>query len=117
MVAGLVSRGRILSLKPNKPKERRTVMANDPGIGYKVVATITGVKGKCSAGHQVGDSFEISCHNPAGLCGYFYHDLFPSLSTFQFGGALPWWQGDTITAQCPDSYNLVTMELTRTKRS
>ena len=35
-------------------------MAKDPGIGYKVVATITGVKGKCNAGHQEGDTFEIN---------------------------------------------------------
>ena len=91
-------------------------MAKDPGIGYRVVATITGVKGKCNAGHQVGDTFEISCHNPGGLCGFFYHDIFPNLSTFQFGGNLPWWEGDTIELQCPDSYNLVTMKLERTKQ-
>ncbi len=27
-------------------------MAKDPGMGYKVVATIMGVKAKCNAGHQ-----------------------------------------------------------------
>jgi len=59
-------------------------MAQDPKIGNKVTATITGVKGDCSTGHQVGETFEISCHNPAGLCGFFYHDIFPGLSTFQF---------------------------------
>jgi hypothetical protein len=36
--------------------------------------------------------------------------------TFQFGGNLPWWEGDSIEVQCPDSYNLVTMRLVRTKR-
>lgn len=91
-------------------------MAQDPGIGYKVVGTITGVKGECSAGHRTGESFEISCHNPAGLCGYFYHDIFPGLSTFQFGGRLPWWEGDVIEVQCPDAGNLVTMKLVRSKR-
>jgi uncharacterized repeat protein (TIGR04076 family) len=91
-------------------------MAKDPGIGYRVVATITGVKGTCSAGHRVGDSFEISSHDPGGLCGFFYHDLFPALSTFQFGGSLPWWEGDTIDVQCPDSHNLVTLKLERSKR-
>jgi uncharacterized repeat protein (TIGR04076 family) len=91
-------------------------MAQDPGIGYKVVGTITGVKGECSAAHRIGESFEISCHNPAGLCGFFYHDLFPALSTFQFGGNYPWWQGDVIEVQCPDSYNLVTMKLERFRR-
>jgi uncharacterized repeat protein (TIGR04076 family) len=90
-------------------------MAQDPKIGYKVVGAITGVKGTCAAGHIVGETFEISCHNPAGLCGFFYHDMFPNLSTFQFGGAMPWWQGDTIEVQCPDSNNLVTMKLTRSK--
>jgi uncharacterized repeat protein (TIGR04076 family) len=91
-------------------------MTKDPAIGYKVVATITGSKGTCSAGHEVGESFEISCHNPAGLCGFFYHDIFPSLQTFQFGGNLPWWDGDTNQVQCPDSFNLVTMKLERSKR-
>ena len=64
-------------------------MAKDPGIGFRVVGTITGVKGKCNAAHQVGENFEISCHNPGGLCGFFYHDLFPNLMTFQFGGNSP----------------------------
>ena len=91
-------------------------MAKDPGIGYRMVAKIISVKGECSAGHKTGDTFEISCHDPAGLCGYFYHDIFPALSTFQFGGSLPWWQGDTIELACPDSDNLVKLRLTRTKR-
>ncbi len=91
-------------------------MAQDPGIGHKVMATITDTKGKCSAGHKVGETFEISCHNPGGLCGFFYSQIFPSLQTFQFGGNLPWWQGDTIHLQCPDNFNLVTLQLERTKR-
>ena len=91
-------------------------MAQDPKIGYRVEGVITGAQGSCSAGHVVGDVFEISCHNPAGLCGFFYHDIFPSLSTFQFGGSMPWWEGDTIEVACPDSGNLVTMKLTRSKR-
>jgi uncharacterized repeat protein (TIGR04076 family) len=54
-----------------------------------VLATVTGVKGHCNAGHQEGDTFELSCHNPDGLCGFFYHDIFPSLMAFQFGGDFP----------------------------
>jgi uncharacterized repeat protein (TIGR04076 family) len=38
-----------------------------------------GRESACSAGHAAGDTFEISCHNPAGLCGIFYHDIFPIL--------------------------------------
>lgn len=92
-------------------------MAKDPGIGYKMEATITGVKGNCNADHKVGEKFEISCHNPGGLCGWFYNQIFPNLQTFQFGGKLPWWQGDTIELQCPDTFNLVTMKLVRIKRA
>jgi uncharacterized repeat protein (TIGR04076 family) len=92
-------------------------MAIDPGIGQKVKASVISAKGHCSAGHQVGDSFEISCHNPAGLCGYFYHDIFPALSTFQFGGSYPWWKGDIIEVQCPDPGNVVTLRLERTPRA
>ncbi len=91
-------------------------MAKDPGLGYKVTATITKVAGPCAAGHQVGESFEICCHNPAGLCGYFYHKLFPDLQTFQFGGSAPWWQGDTIEVICPDPVYPVTLRLEREKR-
>jgi len=91
-------------------------MAQDPGIGYRVTAKVTGVKGSCSAGHTVGETFDISCHDPAGLCGFFYHDMFPNLQTFQFGGAMPWWKGDVISIQCPDPINLVTIELSRVPR-
>ena len=91
-------------------------MAEDPGYGYKIEAVVIGSEGTGGAGHKVGDTFEISCHNPGGLCGWFYHDIFPNLETLQFGGSLPWWKGDTIEVRCPDPYNLVTVKLTRTKR-
>ncbi|MCX8021648.1 MAG: TIGR04076 family protein [Syntrophorhabdaceae bacterium] len=91
-------------------------MAEDPKIGYKVIGTITSVKGNCNAGHRKGDTFEISCHNPAGLCGFFYHDMFPVLMMFQFGGNTPWWDKDELEIGCPDKDNLVTIRLTREKR-
>ncbi len=91
-------------------------MANDPGIGHKIMAKVLSVKGECWAGHAPGENLEISCHNPGGLCGFFYHDIFPSLQVFQFGGSLPWWEGDTIQLQCPDLDNLVTIQLERFER-
>lgn len=91
-------------------------MALDPGIGKKVTARVLSVKGDCSAGHKVGDTFDLSCYNTDGLCGFFYHDIFPSLSTFQFGGSYPWWSGDRIEVQCPDAANLVVLELERSER-
>ena len=53
-------------------------MAQDPGIGCEVVGKVLSVKGECSAGHKAGESFVISCHNTAGLCGFFYHYIFLS---------------------------------------
>jgi uncharacterized repeat protein (TIGR04076 family) len=90
-------------------------MAQDPGIGYKVNASVIGVKGFCSAGHLVGEDFPISCYDTGGLCGFFYHAIFPDLQTFQFGGALPWWEGNVLEVQCPDPINLVTVRLERSE--
>lgn len=91
-------------------------MAHDPGIGFKIEARITGLKGTCAAGHRVGETFEISCYDAGGLCGFCYHHIFPDLSTFQFGGSLPWWEGETIELACPDIYNLLTLTLERVPR-
>lgn len=91
-------------------------MARDPGIGYRVVATVNRLKGTCAAGHEVGESFEISAHDPAGLCGFCYHHIFPDLCTFQFGGRFPWWEGDKIQLACPDLHNLLTLTLERSVR-
>jgi uncharacterized repeat protein (TIGR04076 family) len=91
-------------------------MANVPEVGYRIVATVIGAEGHCSAGHCKGDSFEISCHDSGGLCGFFYHDIFPSLQTLQFGGRMPWWRGEAIQVECPDRANLVTLRLDRFER-
>lgn len=58
-------------------------MAKDPDWGHRVVVTVTSVKGNCSAGHCEGDTFELSCHNPSGLCGFFFHSIFGDLQAFQ----------------------------------
>ena len=92
-------------------------MADDPEVGYRIVATVVGAEGHCHAGHNDGDTFEFSCHNPAGLCGFFYHNLFPNLFAFQFGANPPWWQNDTIQHECPDRRNLVTLKLERFERT
>lgn len=91
-------------------------MANDPGIGYRIVGTVIEVGGHCSAGHKEGDTFEINCHNPAGLCGFFYHDIFPTLQTLQFGGKMPWWQENSVVVGCPDTANQVKLKLERFPR-
>ena len=90
-----------------------------PKHGYKVIGTIKSVKGHCNAGHKVGDKFEISSRNTAGLCGWFYYDIFPNLVLLQFGGD-PWGDGvrveKGILARCSDIDNEVTIELKRIKQ-
>lgn len=93
-------------------------MAKDPGIGYRVVGTVTSIKGTCSAGHQVGDTFELSGHNAAGLCGFFYHDIFADLLILQMGGSYPWAQNKDVQVRgCRDRNNQVEIELRRLPRT
>ncbi len=87
-------------------------------LGYRVVGTIKGVKGTCSAGHKVGDTFELSGHSSAGLCGFFYHGLFPYIIMLQFGGGFPpeWGNPDVMEMDCLDKWNLITLELRRIRK-
>ncbi len=83
--------------------------------GNKVIATVKSVKGNCSWGHEAGDTFSINCHDTAGLCGFFYHDIFPRIMALQYGGSNPWGNPDVMTFECSDRTNLVTLELRREK--
>jgi len=81
---------------------------------YKIVGTIKGVKGRCNAKHEKGDVIELSGHDTGGLCGFFYHDIFPSILTLQFGGTFPWSEDpDIVELECPDRLNVVKIELKR----
>jgi len=84
-------------------------------IGYRIIGTITEVKGHCNAGHQAGDRFELSGHDTAGLCGFFYHDIFPYVIMLQFGGGFPveWGGPDVVSLECMDRMNVVKIELKR----
>lgn len=95
-----------------------TVQRGYPQVGFRIMATIKSIKGNCNAGHQPGDEFEISGHNTGGLCGFFYHDIFPYIVMLQFGGQFPpeWGGGDVLTLECMDRYNAVTIELKRLRQ-
>jgi uncharacterized repeat protein (TIGR04076 family) len=88
-----------------------------PKVGFKVEGEILAVKGNCSWGHKVGDIFDLSGHNTAGLCGFFYHDIFPYIIMLQFGGGFPkeWGSPDVVELECMDRTNLVKIKLRRTK--
>jgi uncharacterized repeat protein (TIGR04076 family) len=83
-------------------------------VGHRVIGTIKGTKGNCHAGHEIGQEIELDAHNSGGLCGFFYHDIFPYIVMLQFGGKFPDdWGGEVIEFECMDRYNAVTIELRR----
>lgn len=86
-------------------------MAVNPPDIEPLNAEVISVKGECSAGHKAGDTCRISCWDTGGLCGFFYHDIFPSLSVMQFGGSYPWSDADELTLECPDRENAVTLRI------
>lgn len=88
-------------------------MAIHPEFLKPLKAQVLNVKGECSAGHRKGDTFVIGCYDSGGLCGFFYHDIFPSLSVLQFGGQYPWSPEGELEIECPDRQNAVTIRITR----
>lgn len=86
-------------------------MATNPEEIKPLSAEILSVKGHCSAGHKVGESFPISCWDTGGLCGFFYHDIFPNLNVLQFDGHYPWGSADEMVLECPDRENAVTIRI------
>ena len=93
-------------------------MVENLKIGHRIIGTIKDVKGKCNAGHKVGDKLDLSGHNTGGLCGFFYHDIFPYILMLQFGGGFPKaWTADqdVVELECMDRFNAVKIELRRIK--
>ncbi len=82
---------------------------------YRVMGTIKKAKGSCTIGHKVGDQFELSGYSSGGLCGYFYHDLFPFILMLEYGGGFPWGNSDVQQWECIDKANAVTIELRRVR--
>lgn len=84
-----------------------------PHPGHRVIGTIKAVQGNCSWGHKVGDTFEVSGHDTAGVCGFLYHDIFPYIIALQFGGSEPWGGSAKMVLECMDRRNAVKIELRR----
>ena len=81
----------------------------------KIIARVISQKGRCEAGHRVGDEFIIGQISPPGLCSWAFYTLFPFAEALQFGGDFPWEkQHGTARVACPDPDNPVIFELRRT---
>lgn len=89
---------------------------------YRLVGKVVRVNGECSAGHHLGEEFNLTLCSEDGatqraprLCSFFYHSLFPYITTLQFGGSFPWEENENIfTAGCPDNRKVV-IEIRRIK--
>ncbi|MEM1563333.1 MAG: TIGR04076 family protein [Candidatus Bathyarchaeia archaeon] len=91
--------------------------------GCKLIGRIVKVEGECSAGHHVGEEFDLTLYSEEenksfrapNLCSFFYNAIFPYLVTLQFGGAFPWEEDkDTFTSGCPDRQKVI-IEIKRVK--
>ncbi len=81
----------------------------------EVTAKVISQRGKCSAGHKVGDEFIIGQETPAGMCSWAFNTLFIFAQVLQFGGSFPWESNpDFTTVACPDPQNPVVFGLRRT---
>lgn len=80
----------------------------------KIVARVISQKGRCEAGHKVGDEFVIGQTAPDGICSWALNTLFPCAEVLQFGGSFPWEQDpDKARVACPDPDNPLVFELRR----
>ncbi|MFX1257705.1 MAG: TIGR04076 family protein [Promethearchaeota archaeon] len=87
-------------------------------IGYRIVGTIKSVKGVRNAGHKEGEKIDLSGYNTGGLCGFFYHDIFPYIMMLKFGSSFPanWGRDpDIVELECMERKNAVRIELKRIK--
>jgi uncharacterized repeat protein (TIGR04076 family) len=92
--------------------------------GCKLIGKIIRVEGECSAGHYVGEEFDLTLYSEEerkslrapSICGFFYNAIFPYLVALQFGGAFPWEENkDKFTSGCPDNQKVV-IEIKRVRR-
>ncbi|MGB9778683.1 MAG: TIGR04076 family protein [Candidatus Bathyarchaeia archaeon] len=92
--------------------------------GCKLIGKIVKVEGECSAGHHVGEEYDLTLYSEEAnkslrapnICSFFYDSIFPYLVALQFGGVFPWKENkDTFTSSCPDRQKVV-IEIKRVKK-
>ena len=87
---------------------------------YKLTGRIVEVKGKCEAGHEVGEEIDLTIYGEKGtakgvkLCPFFMDAIFPYLCVMQFGGQFPWEKDTNVfVAGCPDFETGVKIKIKR----
>lgn len=85
-----------------------------PAEGQAVKIEIVEIQGtgKCSIGHVVGDVWNVTSDVvPAGMCGWAYAAMLPSLQVLRYGGSFPWEAAGEAVVCCPDPANPVVFKL------
>jgi uncharacterized repeat protein (TIGR04076 family) len=74
---------------------------------YDVEITVISQKGKCSAGHKVGDNWVMGLYCPGGLCATAFDICFPFAKGLRFGAKYPFAREDGyVPVACSDSGNI-----------
>jgi len=85
-------------------------------IEYAVIVTVKSQKGKCSAGHKVGNKAVFKGLKLEGyICPSAFDVLYRYIYALKMGAEFPWAKGEVITVACPDAENPVVFELRRQK--
>lgn len=83
---------------------------------YKVTASVVSQKGKCLAGHKIGDKISYEGTILTGyLCPSAFAVLYRYMYALKFGAEFPFGNPgkNTIRIACPDADNPVVFELKR----
>ena len=83
---------------------------------YPVQITVKEIlKGKCSLGFKVGDTWTMEKSlTPNGMCATAFAAIFPAIRTLRYGGTMPFGkEPDVVRISCPDAHIVVVYELRR----
>jgi len=82
----------------------------------QVVAKVISQKGRCDAGHKVGDEWVLTNKTPEGICMGAYHAMYSNAFMLLVGAAMPFGDPDVATVACPDAANPLVFELRRIRK-
>ena len=84
---------------------RRTPEKGKLAETYDISIKLVGkeVDNPCSAGHNVGDEWQLGYCTPENMCPSAYRAIIDSATVLRYGGNFPWQSDpDVMTITCPD---------------
>lgn len=85
---------------------------------YKVYITVISQRGRCAAGHKVGDVIEVTgpLITKGSICNSALVAIFPEILALRLGAEIPWAKEGKVKVACPDAENPVIFEIYRGER-